>query len=86
MPVASSCRWGWRCSIFIVTMNAGPQLMSTVMEEKMSRISEMLLGSLSTVRADARQAPGQRGHGDADDLLYLAAAYGAAYRSATPTR
>ena len=66
--------------VFIVTMNAGPQLLTTVMEEKMSRISEMLLGSVSTFELMLGKLLGNAGVAMLTTFLYLGAAYGAAYR------
>ncbi len=66
--------------VFVVTLNVGPQLMSTVMEEKMSRISEMLLGSLSTFQLMLGKLIGNAATAMLTTALYLAGAYFAAYK------
>lgn len=66
--------------VFIVTMNAGPQLMSVVMEEKISRISEMLLGSVTTFELMLGKLLGNAATAMVTTALYLAAAYGIAHK------
>lgn len=61
--------------IWIVTMTQPQQLVSTVMEEKMSRISEMLLGSLSPFELMAGKLLGSLATAMLTTALYLTAAY-----------
>jgi ABC-2 type transport system permease protein len=51
-----------------------------VMEEKLSRISEMLLGSVSTFELMMGKLLGNAGTAILTSMLYLAAAYSAAYK------
>ena len=48
-------------AMFFVIMTTRRSLLNSVIEEKMSKISEVLLGSITAVRADDGQAAGQRG-------------------------
>lgn len=66
--------------VFIVTMNTGPQLMSVVMEEKISRISEMLLGSVTTFQLMLGKLVGNAATALVTTALYLGAAYGVAHK------
>ena len=64
--------------MFIVTMTSAPQLVNSVMEEKMSRISEVLLGSVSPFELMMGKLLGNVGGRDAAGASTSAAAYAVA--------
>ena len=66
--------------IYIVTMTQAPQLVSSVMEEKMSRISEMLLGSVTPFELMMGKLIGNVATASLTTCLYLVAGYAAAAR------
>lgn len=66
--------------VYLITMTASPQLVSTVMEEKLSRISEMLLGSASTFELMMGKLLGNVATAMLTSGLYLGAGYAAAAR------
>ncbi len=66
--------------VYIITMTQPQQLVSTVMEEKMSRISEMLLGSLSPFQLLMGKLIGNVGTALVTTSLYVFTAYLAAVK------
>jgi ABC-type Na+ efflux pump permease subunit len=66
--------------MFITIMSTTPQLMQTVLEEKMSKISEVLLGSLSPFELMLGKLLGNVGVALLLATLYLGTAYGVALR------
>ncbi len=64
--------------MFIVIMTTTPQLMQTVLEEKMSKISEVLLGSITPFELMMGKLLGNVGVALLLAGLYVGAAYGAA--------
>lgn len=66
--------------VYMITMTASPQLVSTVMEEKLSRISEMLLGSVSTFELMMGKLLGNVATAMLTTVLYLGGGYAAAAR------
>lgn len=66
--------------VFIVSMSSTPQLLTSVMEEKMSRISEMLLGSVSTFELMMGKLLGNAATSLVSAGVYLGGAYLAAWQ------
>jgi len=66
--------------MFVTVMTTTPQLMQSVMEEKMSRISEVLLGSLSPFQLMLGKLLGNVGVALLLAALYLGTAYGVAMK------
>lgn len=66
--------------VFMITISASPQLLTSVMEEKMSRISEMLLGSVSSFELMMGKLIGNAATALLTAALYLGGAYAAAAR------
>ncbi|MDB5352472.1 MAG: hypothetical protein JWN86_3719 [Planctomycetota bacterium] len=66
--------------VYLITMTTAPQLVGTVIEEKMSRISEMLLGSISTFEMMMGKLLGNVSVAMLTTTLYLAASYAGATR------
>lgn len=64
--------------IFMIVMTSGPQLLNSVIEEKMSRISEVLLGSVSPFTLMMGKLLGNVGVSMLLAGLYLGAGYGVA--------
>lgn len=64
--------------VFMVVMASAPQLLNSVIEEKMSRISEVLLGSLSPFELMMGKLIGNVGIALLLSLLYVSAGYGVA--------
>ena len=60
--------------LFIIVMTTTPQLLNSVIEEKMSRISEVMLGSVAPVRADDRRAARPRRCRPVLALVYMSGA------------
>ncbi|WP_165244731.1 ABC transporter permease [Paludisphaera soli] len=65
-------------TVFLVVMTSGPQLLNSVIEEKMSRISEVLLGSVSPFDLMMGKLLGNAGVAMLLASLYLGAGYGVA--------
>ena len=65
-------------TVFLVVMTSGPQLLNSVIEEKMSRISEVLLGSIAPFDLMMGKLLGNAGVAMLLAGLYLGAGYGAA--------
>jgi ABC-type Na+ efflux pump permease subunit len=65
---------------FLVVMTSAPQLLNSVLEEKMSRISEVLLGSATPFELMMGKLVGNVGIALVLALLYVGGAYGVAYR------
>jgi ABC-type Na+ efflux pump permease subunit len=66
--------------MFITIMSTTPQLMQTVLEEKMSKISEVLLGSITPFELMLGKLLGNVGVALLLATLYLGTAYGVAVR------
>jgi ABC-type Na+ efflux pump permease subunit len=64
--------------VFMIVMTSGPQLLNSVIEEKMSRISEVLLGSVSPFTLMMGKLLGNVGVSMLLASLYLGAGYGVA--------
>ncbi|MDG3003656.1 ABC transporter permease [Paludisphaera mucosa] len=64
--------------VFMIVMTSGPQLLNSVIEEKMSRISEVLLGSVSPFDLMLGKLIGNVGVAMLLASLYLGAGYGVA--------
>jgi len=64
--------------VFMIVMTSGPQLLNSVIEEKMSRISEVLLGSVSPFELMMGKLIGNVGVAMLLASLYLGAGYGVA--------
>ncbi len=64
--------------VFMIVMTSGPQLLNSVIEEKMSRISEVLLGSVSPFTLMMGKLLGNVGVSMLLASLYLGAGYGIA--------
>ena len=64
--------------VFMIVMTSGPQLLNSVIEEKMSKISEVLLGSVTPFELMMGKLIGNVGVSMLLATLYLGAAYGVA--------
>jgi ABC-2 type transport system permease protein len=64
--------------VFMILMTSAPQLLNSVIEEKMNRVSEVLLGSVSPFELMMGKLLGNAGIAMLLALLYISGAYGVA--------